>query len=115
MKKAQKIKTLTLAALLSLGSLALSAAGVPKEKNEVGGVRQKIQHAVSLPEELKNPGFNQKVKVSFILNKEGNVEVVAANTANPKLKQSLESQFKQICFTGLAAGTYNVEINFFVY
>ena len=115
MKTTTKLKTLALAALLSLGSLSLSAAGAPKSGNEVNGVRQKIQQAVSLPEELKTPGSNLKVKVSFSLNKAGNVEAVAANTSNPVLKQSLENQFKQIRFSDLAAGTYNVEINFFVY
>ncbi len=108
-----KMKTIVLATLFSLGFLTVSAAGTPK--NETNTVREKIQRAVSLPEQLKNPGFSQKVKVSFILDAGGCVQAVAANTTNLVLKQKLENQFKTIALPELKAGTYNVEINFNVY
>lgn len=111
--KTLKLKTLTLAALLTFGFLT-GTAGNPN-KADTGLVRQKIQHGVSLPEELKQPGFNQKVKVSFVLDKSGNVKEVAASTADKALKKTLESQFKQMVLNELQAGTYNVEINFNVY
>ena len=112
--KTTKLKTLALAAMLSLCSLSLSAAGIPKSSNTIG-VREKIQHAVSLPGELKKAGYTQKVKVSFVLDQNGKVAEVAASTSNKVLKQSLEDQFKQIVLTELKAGTYKVEINFNVY
>ena len=108
--KKRIINILTLAALLSLGSFTMKAAGTPK--NDVSG---KIKRAVSLPEELKIPGFAQKVKVAFVLDAKGCVEQVAANTLNLAFKQKLESQFKQIALPELKAGTYSVEIDFIVY
>ncbi len=111
-----KVKTLFLAGLLSLGFLtATAAAGTPKGETTASTVRQKITRAVSLPEELKNPGFAQKVKVAFELDTKGNVQAVVANTPNAVLKQNLESQFKKIALPELKAGAYNVEINFNVY
>ena len=107
----KKLKTITLATLLSLGFLLLSAAGTPKHEN----VREKIQHAVSLPAELKNPGYSQKVKVAFVLDNAGKVIEAVASTINLSLKHSLENQFRQLVLTELQAGTYNVEINFNVY
>lgn len=122
MKRPQKkkkmnttLKTLTLLAFLSLGSISLSAAGAPKHDNNSVTVREKIQRAVSLPEELKTPGFTQNVKVSFILDEKGKVTEVAAQTTNPALKQKLENQFKQIAFTELKAGTYHIALDFIVY
>jgi len=108
--KKRIINILTLAALLSLGSFTMNAAGTPK--NDVGG---KIKRAVSLPEELKTPGFAQKVKVAFVMDAKGCVAQVAANTINLPLKQNIESQFKQLSLPELKAGTYNVEIDFIVY
>ena len=110
----KKLKTIALASILSLGFLSLSAAGTPKNNN-AASVSQKIKHAVSLPEELKTPGYSQKVKVSFIIDLSGKVTEVAANTRNLALKQNLENQFKQIVLNELQPGTYNVEINFNVY
>jgi hypothetical protein len=109
-----KFKTIALAAILSFGFLSVSVAGTPKSDNSCA-VRQKIQHAVSLPGELKNPGYSQKVKVSFVLDVSGKVKEVAANTKNPMLKKTLENQFRQIVLSELQAGTYNVELNFNVY
>ncbi len=112
--KTKTLKTFTLAAILSLGFLSLSAAGTPKSES-ANSARQKIQHAVSLPQELKNPGYAQKVKVSFVLDATGKIQEVGANTNNPALKRAIEKQFKQIVLSELQAGAYNVELNFNVY
>lgn len=106
------IKTTALALLLSLGFLSASAAGTPKTGNAVGA---RIKQNLSIPEELKNPGFSQEVKVSFKLNAQGGVEQVIANTGNTLLKSKIEKQFGQIAFPELQAGVYSVVINFNVY
>ena len=112
--KTKSLKTLALAALLSCGFLSLSAAGTPKSAS-ANAVRQKIQHAVSLPQELKTPGYSQKVKVSFSLDAAGKIQEVGASAKNAVLKQAIENQFKQIVLSELQAGTYSVELNFNVY
>lgn len=109
-------KTLVLATTLSLGLISAKAAETPNAGKTCASVQQTIMQSVSLPAELKNPGFKQNVKVAFMMNAAGNVDVVVARTENQLLKQSIENQFKQLCFSGLQAGvTYNVEINFNVY
>lgn len=107
------LKTLALAAFLSLG--LISATASPLNNDHPAMIGQKIKQAVSLPQELKTAGFSQKVKVSFVLNAQGCVESVAANTSNRVLKQKLEDQFMQLALPELKAGTYNVELNFNVY
>jgi hypothetical protein len=106
------MKTTVLALLLSLGFLSASAAGAPKTGSAVGA---KIKQTLSIPEELKNPGFSQEVKVSFKLNAKGGVEQVIASTGNQLLKSKIEKQLSQIAFPELQAGVYNVVINFNVY
>lgn len=109
--KTKTLKTLALAALMSLG-LAASAAPAYTGNNDV---TQKIKNSIRLPEELKTPGFAQKVKVAFVISSNGKVESVAANTKNSLLKQKVEQQFKQLALPELSAGTYHVELDFIVY
>jgi outer membrane biosynthesis protein TonB len=111
--KTHTLKTLTLAALMSLGLAASAASVTPTTGNN--NVAQKIKNSIRLPEELKNSGFTQKVKVSFVMNANGKVADVAANTKNLLLKQNVEEQFKQLTFPELSAGTYNLELDFIVY
>jgi hypothetical protein len=112
--KTKTLKTLTLAALLSLG-LAASAASGTKTNSGNNDVTQKIKNSIRLPEELKTPGFTQKVKVSFVMAANGKVETVTANTKNLLLKQRVEEQFAKLALPELQAGTYHVELDFIVY
>lgn len=112
--RTKTLKTLALAALISLGLAAKAASGTPAIPSDKA-VTQKIKQSIHLPEELKSPGFSQNVKVSFVLCTNGQVQTVAANTRNLLLKQKIEQQFKQLALPELAAGTYNVELDFIVY
>jgi hypothetical protein len=113
--KTKKLKILALAAFFSLGFISLNATVLPKESKSAGPVTEKIRHTLSLPQELKNPGSTQKVKVSFVIAENGTVESVAANTKNIALKQNVENQFRQLTFPELKAGLYNVQVIFNVY
>ena len=110
------LRKLTLSCLLVFGLTSAASAHNPAEgRTNAKSISKKIEASVSLPKELRTPGFSQKVKVFFTVDAKGNVNYGAAATKNAELKKSIEMQFKQICFTELKANTaYNVEIKFIV-
>lgn len=109
--KTKIFKTIALTVLIGLGSLSSRTfAG-----NNPGNVRNKIQNNLSLPEELKKEGSSQKVKVSFVLNANGEIKEVIARASDPILKKSIESQFKKLKLAELQEGAYHVEIIFNVH
>ena len=109
-----KRRKITLTALLSLGLLTAGMANTPKG-NDKESTSQKIQSAVSLPKEFKNPGFSEKVKIFFTVDENGNAVQEVAATNNAALRQAIEKQFKQIHFAELAPETgYSIEIKFIV-
>ena len=108
------MRKITLTALLSLGLLSAGQANTLNGK-EKENTSQKIQSAVSLPKEFKNPGFSEKVKIFFTVDEKGNVVQEVAATNNAALRQAIEKQFKQIHFAELAPETgYSIEIKFIV-
>ena len=110
------LKKITLSCLLVLGLAVTASANTPIIGGiDAEGISKKIEAAVSLPKELRTPGFSQKVKIVFTVDEKGNVNYEAAATKNPELKKAIESQFKQMSFAELTPNTaYNVVINFIV-
>ena len=109
-----RLRKISLTALLSIGLLTAGTANTLNGK-EKENTSQKIQSAVSLPKEFKNPGFSEKVKIFFTVDEKGNVIQDVAATNNVALRQAIEKQFKQISFAELAPETaYSIEINFIV-
>jgi hypothetical protein len=67
-----------------------------------------------LPEELKIPGLNERVKVVFMINESKHIEVVEIVTPNEKLKKSVKTQLEKIYFpfAEIFNEKYTVELNF---
>lgn len=108
------VKKMALACLVSLGLVSAVNANTLAGK-EKESISQKVQSAVGLPKELKTPGFSETVKVFFRVDEKGNVVEEVAATNNAQLRQCIEKQFRQICFSELSPQTpYNIEIKFIV-
>lgn len=75
-----------------------------------------IKTMIQVPAEFRQQGFNENVKVLFLVDKTGKVSQVLAVCANPELKKSVEYQFQQLNFTQFTEKTlYSVNINFKVF
>ena len=114
-----KIKTLSVAILLSLSVLSAQASlrsSIPiKEFPSSQKVSAEIKNVIHLPEEFFTLGFHEKVKVLFLVTANGSIENVLCVTANPQLKSSIETQFTKMNFSSLKEKTlYSININFTV-
>lgn len=112
MKK--KIATL-MATLLLGGSLLTLQAGNDKDASATrsNNTSSTIQNFVQLPEQFRRQGFEEKVKVLFTVNAEGEVENVLCVCPHPDLKAAVEMQFKRLQFGETKINTlYTVNINF---
>ncbi len=109
MKK--RIASLLLAALL--GTTILSAHNGHEKKSVSNPVKHTIQNLVHLPEQFKQLGFDEKVKVLFTVNSLGQVENVLCICANAELKTSVENQFQCMRFEESKENTlYTINISF---
>jgi hypothetical protein len=102
-----------LAALLIGGTALLSAGNGKVKKITTPHPAKHIQNLVQLPEQFKQIGFEEKVKVLFTVDKTGRVENVLCVCANAELKNSVEMQFRQMQFQQTKTNTlYTIHINF---
>jgi hypothetical protein len=67
-----------------------------------------------IPEELKIVGFNEKVKVVFMINETKHIQVLEIVTTNEKLKRSVKAQLEKIHFpfAEIFNEKYTFELNF---
>ena len=68
------------------------ASGNEAEGN--AGLSRTISKQLSLPSALVKPDFNAEVKVDFMINADGSVEVLRVHTTNLQLKDHVLKQFK---------------------
>ncbi len=111
----KKLKNqITFAALLMLLSTTALSAKTETGASTLPAVN--IRERIQLPESLKKSGFNEKVKVVFTVNEQGNVNHAIAATTNPELKKNIEKQFLALTLNGLKANVANsIVISFIVY
>jgi hypothetical protein len=107
------IKSL-IAALMITGSVAtLNANGSAPAKKIVSPAGLQIQSMIRIPQQFIMQGFNENVKVLFLVDKAGAVEQVLCICADPLLKNSVESQFTKLNFHQFKSNTlYTININF---
>jgi len=114
MKTNKNTITKTLIGLGLIVMIAMPLALNAKEGNEE--LKKENISKINLPASLKKTGYNEKVKVYYVIDKNGKVTNVAASTENKELKSSVENQFKKLSFPGMTPNIGNIIIiNFKVY
>jgi hypothetical protein len=110
----KKLKTILTALLFVAGAATVSAKEKPDEViASKGSANHQIKNMMQLPGEFLKEGFNETVKVFFLVNNTGEVNQVLAVCTNPELKKSVEAQFSKLSFGQFKENTlYSVNINF---
>ena len=110
----KRLKTkIALLALIAGMSTAMMAAPSSNAGADAG---KPISSKITLPENMKKSGYNQKVRVIFTVNESGEVIHTVAVTNDTELRAAIEKQFSALCFTEFKANVANsVVLNFKVY
>lgn len=111
----RKLKNLIAALSLTLfaGSLAANNPSSTGRLTGESSTSSLIKNMIQIPAEYRQQGFNETVKVHFLVDKSGKVSQVLAVCADPVLKKSVEQQFQQLNFAQFSEKTlYSVNINF---
>lgn len=76
-------------------------------------VGNRVRQAVKMPESMKGKNGSHKVTVNFLVNEEGKVTEVQAQTKDKDAKRDLENQFLHLTFKELAPCVrHSIDVNF---
>jgi hypothetical protein len=70
------------------------------EQSNAPSIQQKIQNNVRVPQTLLSRNSEERVRVVFTIDENGNVNIVDINTSNPGLIQDVRRQFESMNFAG---------------
>ncbi len=104
---------LSIALLIAAGTTALHAG---ENKFNLSEVKKNISKRISVPENLKKTNFKGYVLVSFQVDANGRIEVLATNSENADLACHVEQQLEKMLVKGkLEPGkVYNLRLDFTV-
>jgi outer membrane biosynthesis protein TonB len=94
------MKTITILLTSLLLSSQLSFAQHLNNENSVPSIQQKIQNNIRVPQTLLQQNGEERVRVVFSIDENGNVNIVDINTSNPGLIKDVRRQFESMNFSG---------------
>jgi hypothetical protein len=91
----------------------VSARANTGEEITLKEVGNRVKHTVIMPESMKQKHGTHKITVRFLVNEEGKVTEVSAETKDKDAKRDLENQFMNLCFKELSPCVrHSIDINF---
>lgn len=100
-----------------IGLVAFSHSVIAGNGSEISTkeLSEKIKHAITTPESIKEKRRSEKITVYFTVNEQGQVIGANAKTTDKKAKEDLEKQFLRLSFEGLKPCVENcIDISFLV-